>query len=358
MPRGGRPRRAEPPPVAAATRSPRSGFPSSRGPPESPRIGANDEEPARGRRGAVDRSGGGADRGRLPRAAAELPGVRRPRRRAEPGQPHRARHRDGLHPRGRSRRPARHAPPAPHPARRGAVAARAPPRLDAPLRAPPRGRAARRQRPGVGAAARPARGARGAHGLPREDRTGAAVAPADHRGRPGDARHGRVAHRDPRADPRAGDRRPPRRAAQRARLRRGLRRRRRAARRLRALLNEQPSIEELSRLRAHPRRSLQVMRRMGLTPQAAQEAVLQHHERWTGDGFPEGLSGEALPFRARCGGRQPLRPPHRAAHGQPQAAPPDADRYPRGGPGRLRPEPQSVLVKLLGQHAPGQRRRR
>lgn len=50
----------------------------------------------------------------------------------------------------------------------------------------------------------------------------------------------------------------------------------------------------------HPRRSLEIMRRMGLSPQAAQEAVLRHHERWDGLGYPDGVAGEDLPISARC----------------------------------------------------------
>lgn len=50
----------------------------------------------------------------------------------------------------------------------------------------------------------------------------------------------------------------------------------------------------------HPRRSLEIMRRMGLSPQAAQEAVLRHHERWDGLGYPDGVAAEDLPISARC----------------------------------------------------------
>jgi HD-GYP domain-containing protein (c-di-GMP phosphodiesterase class II) len=57
---------------------------------------------------------------------------------------------------------------------------------------------------------------------------------------------------------------------------------------------------QVGALYSHPRRSLEIMRRMGLSPQAAQEAVLWHHERWDGHGYPDGVSGEDLPFSARC----------------------------------------------------------
>jgi HD-GYP domain-containing protein (c-di-GMP phosphodiesterase class II) len=118
--------------------------------------------------------------------------------------------------------------------------------------------------------------------------------------------------------------------------------------------NEQAILEE------HPRRSLEAMRQLGLMPQTAHEAVLWHHERWDGLGYPDGVSGEDLPFAARCTAL--------------------ADRYglmkiAKGGShhsagassvlgelaaieGEFDPSLQRTFVKMLHQQAPGSVRRR
>ena len=31
----------------------------------------------------------------------------------------------------------------------------------------------------------------------------------------------------------------------------------------------------------------------------AEKVVLSHHERWNGDGYPQGLTGEAIPLAGR-----------------------------------------------------------
>src|SRR5690606_17947065 len=53
-------------------------------------------------------------------------------------------------------------------------------------------------------------------------------------------------------------------------------------------------------VREHPMRSLAVMRRMGVTRESTQAAVLSHHERVDGEGYPEGAAGGSTPFAARC----------------------------------------------------------
>jgi HD-GYP domain-containing protein (c-di-GMP phosphodiesterase class II) len=50
----------------------------------------------------------------------------------------------------------------------------------------------------------------------------------------------------------------------------------------------------------HPPRSVDVMRRMGISQIATQQAVLWHHERWDGTGYPDGITGHSMPFAARC----------------------------------------------------------
>jgi HD-GYP domain-containing protein (c-di-GMP phosphodiesterase class II) len=116
---------------------------------------------------------------------------------------------------------------------------------------------------------------------------------------------------------------------------------------------------EAGDLSTHPRRSLEIMRRMGLSPQAAQEAVLWHHERWDGAGYPDSVAGEELPFSARCVAL--------------------ADYYSLASARRLElrnisviaqlsefaqlvgafdPGLQEAFVRLLRQHAPGQQFRR
>lgn len=104
----------------------------------------------------------------------------------------------------------------------------------------------------------------------------------------------------------------------------------------------------------HPRRSLEIMRRMGLSPQAAQEAVLRHHERWDGFGYPDGLAGEDLPVSARCvaladhfsllsARRRRIR---KGAVGSQIAELAQVD-------GAFEPALQVAFVRLLRQHMPG-----
>ncbi len=67
-----------------------------------------------------------------------------------------------------------------------------------------------------------------------------------------------------------------------------------------AILNKAGALspEEFDRIRAHPETG-----RTLLTPLLGDELVLAvtgwHHERWDGSGYPDGLSGEAIPLAAR-----------------------------------------------------------
>lgn len=62
---------------------------------------------------------------------------------------------------------------------------------------------------------------------------------------------------------------------------------------------EPPTREQWERLRQHPEWSLRRLRDAGLASEQARAAVLHHHERWDGDGYPEGLAGETIPVGAR-----------------------------------------------------------
>jgi diguanylate cyclase (GGDEF)-like protein len=56
--------------------------------------------------------------------------------------------------------------------------------------------------------------------------------------------------------------------------------------------------EERSVIELHPRIGYRLVERVeALKPIAS--AILHHHERWDGDGYPAGLSGEAIPLEAR-----------------------------------------------------------
>jgi len=57
---------------------------------------------------------------------------------------------------------------------------------------------------------------------------------------------------------------------------------------------EQPQLERL-----HPEKSAQVIRAQDYFDPEISEAVLQHHERWDGRGFPAGLKGGGITLAAR-----------------------------------------------------------
>jgi HD-GYP domain-containing protein (c-di-GMP phosphodiesterase class II) len=55
---------------------------------------------------------------------------------------------------------------------------------------------------------------------------------------------------------------------------------------------------EWALVRAHPRRSYDLLAAVPAF-QGALPAILHHHERWDGGGYPDGLAGEAIPLGAR-----------------------------------------------------------
>jgi HD-GYP domain-containing protein (c-di-GMP phosphodiesterase class II) len=64
------------------------------------------------------------------------------------------------------------------------------------------------------------------------------------------------------------------------------------------LVNMEPSAQEGSQeFRKHPQLGHQIVRQQGDADDRIGEAILQHHERWNGSGYPGGLKGKAIsPF--------------------------------------------------------------
>lgn len=58
------------------------------------------------------------------------------------------------------------------------------------------------------------------------------------------------------------------------------------------------SVDEFHRVRAHPRVSADLIAGVPFTG-PVRSLVLAHHERWDGNGYPEGLAGEDIPIGAR-----------------------------------------------------------
>ncbi|MDI6854476.1 MAG: HD-GYP domain-containing protein [Deltaproteobacteria bacterium] len=56
--------------------------------------------------------------------------------------------------------------------------------------------------------------------------------------------------------------------------------------------------EEREHIHAHPLIGYKIIEPLGLTARE-KEIILCHHERWDGQGYPLGLSGEEIPFLAR-----------------------------------------------------------
>lgn len=56
--------------------------------------------------------------------------------------------------------------------------------------------------------------------------------------------------------------------------------------------------EEFARMREHPERGAQMIRPIGFL-RTVQEIVRHHHERYDGRGYPQGISGKAIPLGAR-----------------------------------------------------------
>lgn len=57
--------------------------------------------------------------------------------------------------------------------------------------------------------------------------------------------------------------------------------------------------EELAEVKKHPRQGHQLLSLAKNMPYDALNIVLNHHERWDGQGYPTGLSGENIPMLAR-----------------------------------------------------------
>jgi putative two-component system response regulator len=58
------------------------------------------------------------------------------------------------------------------------------------------------------------------------------------------------------------------------------------------------TIEERKRIMSHPALGKLILQPLGLPPVAI-EITYYHHERWDGNGYPEGLAGEDIPLPAR-----------------------------------------------------------
>ena len=67
-----------------------------------------------------------------------------------------------------------------------------------------------------------------------------------------------------------------------------------------AILKKPSSLneEEWLVMKEHPRLGEEILRRISGVPEIA-DAVLYHHERWDGSGYPEGRQGEDIPLVAR-----------------------------------------------------------
>ena len=58
------------------------------------------------------------------------------------------------------------------------------------------------------------------------------------------------------------------------------------------------SEEEWAMIKQHPEKGAQILEEMNL-PKDVIEVVLNHHERWGGDGYPLGIRGQAIPLGSR-----------------------------------------------------------
>lgn len=53
---------------------------------------------------------------------------------------------------------------------------------------------------------------------------------------------------------------------------------------------------EIAEVRRHPELGFRILDRLQALPQSIALAVLHHHERWDGSGYPQGLKGESIPL--------------------------------------------------------------
>jgi len=58
------------------------------------------------------------------------------------------------------------------------------------------------------------------------------------------------------------------------------------------------TVAELCQVRRHPAAGVRMLRSLG-APREILPAVLHHHERWDGAGYPRGKAGEKIPLEAR-----------------------------------------------------------
>lgn len=71
-----------------------------------------------------------------------------------------------------------------------------------------------------------------------------------------------------------------------------------------SILNKSESLtpEEYEEVKRHVLYGVEILSRVEDIPEEVIEAVKYHHERWNGQGYPEGLSGESIPILARIVG--------------------------------------------------------
>ena len=63
--------------------------------------------------------------------------------------------------------------------------------------------------------------------------------------------------------------------------------------------SEQLTEAEWTEIKAHPLTGCRILQAIHITNPATEEAVLTHHERWNGSGYPYGLRAEAIPLISR-----------------------------------------------------------
>ncbi|HEX2294663.1 MAG TPA: HD domain-containing phosphohydrolase [Actinomycetota bacterium] len=68
-----------------------------------------------------------------------------------------------------------------------------------------------------------------------------------------------------------------------------------------AILNKRGPLDAAERevMRRHPELGVKIVEPIGFSPMAT-DVILHHHERWNGEGYPEGLRREEIPVTARA----------------------------------------------------------